>query len=294
MSTPDKRARDKDRDAAIEVVEAAWADGQIVGADRDRRVEELLRAQTLAEIEMFVHDLQPPAAPTPAPPEVPAAVPVVAYGPPSTPAAPSARAGRTPPAAARALLVVPLVVLVVVVVSVVAGVLALVRTATDAGSASGPSGTTYAPGVEPTGADVNVLSVRGYGDLVAAVEEATGSSAAFSTVLYPAYAVLDLPVDATSRREQSWYWNGELSENSSKGTSTEDRFDLRKIDPDVVVRLVTKVRRLVDEPTSWYAVIRAPDDDGAMILAYASNDYHESTYLAARRDGTITYNSTQH
>ena len=45
----DKRARDQDRDRAIQVVEAAWADGQVVEADRDKRVESLLQAQTMAE-----------------------------------------------------------------------------------------------------------------------------------------------------------------------------------------------------------------------------------------------------
>jgi hypothetical protein len=292
VSTSDRRARDKDRDAAIEIVEAAWADGQIVEADRDKRVEELLRAQTLHEIEMYVHDLQPPAAPRPAPPgAAPPPLPplaVVEYGPPA-----SAPRVTPSPKPGRALLVLPLVVLVVVVIAAVGAVLALVRTSDPVGI-GGPSGATYAPGVEPEGKDVNVLSVGGYDDLVTAVEEATGSSAAFSAVLYPAYAVLDLPVNGTSRRQGSWYWNGELSDNDSKGTSHYGRFDLRKVDPAVVVALVKKVRRLVEEPAAWYAIVRAPDEDGAMIYAYASNEYSESAYLAARRDGTITYDSTEH
>ena len=58
LSWTTERARDKDRDAAIEVVEAAWADGQIIEADRDKRVEQLLLAQTLDEIRMLTHDLQ--------------------------------------------------------------------------------------------------------------------------------------------------------------------------------------------------------------------------------------------
>ena len=87
VSTPDQRARDKDRDAAIEIVEAAWADGQIIEADRDKRVEELLRAQTLGEISMLTHDLQAAAPatrrPVPPPPETPAApmtAPPTPYG----------------------------------------------------------------------------------------------------------------------------------------------------------------------------------------------------------------------
>ena len=73
MAWNSKRARDADRDAAIEVVEAAWADGQIVEADRDKRVEELLRAQTMSEIRTYTQDLQPPQ------PD-PSGVPRPAYG----------------------------------------------------------------------------------------------------------------------------------------------------------------------------------------------------------------------
>ena len=65
MAGNDKRARDQDRDQAIEVVEAAWADGQIIEADRDKRVESLLQAQTMAEVQMLTHDLQLPKTPPP-------------------------------------------------------------------------------------------------------------------------------------------------------------------------------------------------------------------------------------
>ncbi|HYF71778.1 MAG TPA: DUF1707 domain-containing protein, partial [Nocardioides sp.] len=178
MSTPDQRARDKDRDAAIEIVEAAWADGQIVEADRDKRVEELLRARTLGEVDSYVRDLQRPASsppttlPTtlPTPPLTPP--PVVEYGPPQSPPGSRTPRGASSPRAGRALLAVPLVVLVVVVTAAVGGVLALVRTSSVV-EVGGSSGATYAPGVEPEGDDVNVLSVAGYEDLVTAVEDAT-------------------------------------------------------------------------------------------------------------------------
>ncbi len=100
MAWNSKRARDSDRDAAIEVVEAAWADGQIVEADRDKRVEELLRAQTMAEIRTYTQDLQPPQ------PD-PSGVPRPAYGTATTVAtvkpdvAPS-RSRPTPAASSRA------------------------------------------------------------------------------------------------------------------------------------------------------------------------------------------------
>ncbi len=193
--------------------------------------------------------------------------------------------------------VVPLVVVGVVLAGVGVGIAALVNTVSDSVDGidlSGPSGQTYAPGVEPKGEDdVNVLSEQGYDDLVDAIESANGSDQAFSAVLYPTYAVLGLPVDATSQRESSWYWNGELEqEDGMTGTSSDPRFALRAVDPAVIVELVKQVRGKVEDPTSWYAVIGAPRDDRSMIWAYASNEYSETEYVGARRNGTITYDST--
>lgn len=280
MSTPDQRARDKDRDAAIEVVEAAWADGQIVEADRDKRVEELLRAQTLAEVQMLVHDLQPPA-------QLPAQLPVQ----PTTPApapppyATLEQVRATKPEGARvprAVLVVPLVVVGVIAVAIIGAIVAIV------GAIDATQG-----GLVGSDEPADVLSVQGYADLLDAVEEETGSTVAFSAVLYPTYASVELPVDRTTQREEYWYWDGrELTNNDVKSTSSFERTDLSRIDPAVLVNLVEQVQTKVEDPTTWYAIVRAPDDDRAVMWAYASNEYGESEYLGARRDGTITYDST--
>jgi hypothetical protein len=70
--------------------------------------------------------------------------------------------------------------------------------------------------------------------------------------------------------------------------------DLATVDAAVVVDLVEQVQRNVEDPTSYYAIVRAPDDDRAVVWAYATNDYSETAYLGARRNGTITYDSTAH
>ncbi|WP_456694711.1 DUF1707 domain-containing protein [Aeromicrobium sp. P5_D10] len=59
MSQRRVRARDVDRDAAIEIVEAAWSDGQLIREEYDQRVRRLLRASTLDELEQEIVDLQP-------------------------------------------------------------------------------------------------------------------------------------------------------------------------------------------------------------------------------------------
>jgi hypothetical protein len=305
VSTSDRRARDRDRDAAIKVVEAAWADGQIVEADRDKRVEELQRAQTLDEIDMFTRGLKSVAAPV-APelepePVIETPPPPVPYGPPPTSMADlsvAAGAGQRVAKIPKALWIVPVVVALFIGLAVVGGVLTLIDSASDSvgdvfddAAIDSP---TYAPGEEAEPGDVNVLSVQGYDDLVAAVEAKTGATTAFSAVLYPTYAVVELPVDSTTQRESYFYWDGRtLTDQDSKSTSSDERFNLATVDGAVVVRLVKKVRRMATEPTSWYAIVRAPRDDKTMIWAYASNEYNESVYVGARRDGTIIYNSTK-
>lgn len=218
-----------------------------------------------------------PAAPDPR-------VPPVHYGPP-TPQVPVG-ASRVPSAAK---LVVPLVVVVVLAVVVVGGVVALI------GNKVQDAVEDSVPGIPATAPDADVLSVEGYQDLLDAVEAESGSTTAFSAVLYPTYAVVELPVDETTAHEEYWYWNGqELTANDIKSSSTSERTDLADLDPQVVVDLVRKVRRKMPDETSWYAVVRAPDDAGAVVWAYASNDYHDSVYLAARPDGTVTWDSTEH
>ena len=151
------------------------------------------------------------------------------------------------------------------------------------------------PGVEPGRGEVNVMSVEGFADLVAAIEEETGSSTVFEAVLYPGYAVVDVPVDATTNREHSYYWDGDLEETGSKSTTDYRRFDLADVDANVVVSIVDQARAKVEDPQSWYSIIRAPSDfdDGTWIWGYATNEYGESGYLGGDKAGTITWDPEQ-
>ena len=280
MAWNSKRARDGDRDDAIEVVEAAWADGQIVEADRDKRVEELLRAQTLQEIKTYTQDLQPPA------PD-PSGVPRPAYGAASTiatvkpdvavPLKTQAGGSRI---ACGLMLLIPLG-LIGAVIGIIAAVVSSVG-----------GSDVLEPGEEPGLGQVNTMSAEGYAELIDDLVSETGSSEVFEGVLYPGYAVLQVPVDATSDRYEYRYWDGSLDEATSKSTTTYGRFDLTDIDPAVVVSLVDQARACVDDPESWYAILRRPDDEydnGTWISAYASNEFGESCYLGGDLEGNITW-----
>ncbi len=53
------RARDTDRDVAVDLVEAAWVDGQLTREEYDERAAAVLRATTLEDLDREVLDLQP-------------------------------------------------------------------------------------------------------------------------------------------------------------------------------------------------------------------------------------------
>jgi hypothetical protein len=111
----------------------------------------------------------------------------------------------------------------------------------------------------------------------------------FEAVLYPTYAVGSLPLDTATQRDASFSWDGALEIRDERTTSPYARIDLGSLDPAVILRLVDRARGRVDEPTSWYATVRAPvGRDRAVIGAYASNEAGETAYVGATGTGRVT------
>ena len=141
----------------------------------------------------------------------------------------------------------------------------------------------------PGSGQADVLSAAGLRDLVAAVEKQAGTTMVFDATLYPTYAVLQLPEDRETLRQQYFYWDGDkLESRDSFGRSTTPRVDLASVDAEVMLRLIRAAKRQVEEPNTWYVIVNAPDEfDKAVIYAYASNKYTEGGYVSAEADGTI-------
>lgn len=65
---PGPRARDTDRDEAVEELQSAYVDGQIDADERERRTDLALKATHLVDLEPLIRDLQvSPRVPAPAP-----------------------------------------------------------------------------------------------------------------------------------------------------------------------------------------------------------------------------------
>lgn len=130
-----------------------------------------------------------------------------------------------------------------------------------------------------------------FDDLVAAVRQETGGTTVIDVTLYPEYAVVYVPVDATSKRYFLYYYDGELRKTSQGSRPSVDRrFDMSTIDAQLLPRLFQRARtKLVENPTSTYLIIKAPGehDEGAWFRVYATNDFQESGYFTADQTGKL-------
>lgn len=203
--------------------------------------------------------------------------PVVVIGGPVRPSPPPRGPGTS--------LVVALLVVVVVSGVVVAAVVAGLTSGEDASTGAGAEAT---PSASAT--PVEMHTSAGWRALESALRAETGRSEVFEVVLYPAYAVVQVPAQRTGARSHTYYFDGALR-MTGKGTSRYRAFDLARVDPAVTARLLGRAgRELVEDPTTTYAILRRPDrGDAGWYAVYATNEYSESGYLQADLDGAVTY-----
>jgi hypothetical protein len=304
VTSPDERADNSARNAATDLVENALKSGRIVQADHDMRIDQLKAAQTMQDIDLVVRDLRPPGqtpptvSPVPPPPTGQAGAgqpwPLVNYGPASqaTDITPTLVKGGK---AIGGIIAAIVVIAVIVPIAGAAIAFFAARDSFPSFDDLGPTDdTTYVPGQAPGEDGVNVHTVEGYQDMVDALKEETDSTFTFTTVIYPRYAVLEVPT-GTNERYENYYWDGqELQLQDYKGTSSEGQIDLSLVDPAQMVDMLTTVRDRLDNPISWYVVISNYNEPlGAQISAYASNDFGESTYVVQTLDGTVVYDSEE-
>ena len=314
-----QRPKDKDRDEAIAQIEAAAARGQIVDADKAKRIQEAKLAGTVGELDLLTRGLVAPAAAAatpvaagpppvsePAPPvsptfqtyTPPAAPPVtepeiditpppnVQYGEALTPSAGTPIPGAAAPIIKKSghggklVLLIVLIVFAGIALPVFFGIKALVDTVDDIDGLGGN--------------DVDVFSADGLDELADDLEKETGSSEVFSATLYPDYAYVEVPAEASGQRMFRYYWDGDLQQQSKGKATYPERMDVRDLDSQVMQGLLAKISRKVEDSTSTYVIAHAPGptDEGAALWAYASNDFSEGGYVSATIDGKVIRTTT--
>ncbi|GAA1435298.1 DUF1707 domain-containing protein [Mycobacterium cookii] len=264
------RAKDSDRDRFVELIEAAYVDGQLGAVDRDLRVSRALSAETLDELQTLTRDLRPP----------PGGLPAVA--------------ARTPAYSRRLLGVLLLLGAVVAMLGL--GVAGLVLFASvDTGSETSPSVAVESAQAEPAprraGAEpsfeMNPAGVRGF---VRAYERRFGTLDVYEVGLYPARVGVRAPVRGSRPRMERWTWDGEWRQDSDASAvrGPDEIIDLGSLDVRRLFANITTARRTLEVPGAELTHVLV--DDGSRVPTvdiHVANAFDESGYLTTTLEGDV-------
>ncbi len=304
---PHERAKDRDRDGAAYVIDAALRNGRISQQDHDLRIERAKSAATVGELAVLVRDIavapepqptQTPAGTAPAEPSaVPAAsVPADLYGPPpgsTTEAVALAGGSRkaTPAsgatATARRVTVGCLVGVVALMVVGIAGVLVF--------AISGFNEVAEVQSQPPPEGPVFELTAEGIDDFVEVFEERFDHTDVVRAVFYDGYVVAWVPTDGDSA--EIWNYSGGSFQSfgdpvdESSAAAPVDLGDLRS---DKVIEVLDQAEQTlgVEDVTSRYVIYqRDVVDQEPHLWVFVSNDAGDSGYLVADLDGEVEYTS---
>jgi hypothetical protein len=267
----DFRARDADRDRAVEVIETAYVDGQLGDADRELRVARALSAATLGELEGLTRDLQVPAAPA------------LAAASPSLRARP--RRGGLAVAGG---------------VAAAAGVLALVPfvfLASSSDQSAPPPGSESARAIEvpavaePAAAfEMTPGQVRRF---LKGYERKFGTREAFEVSFFPDRAQAQVPVRGARPRMERWTWNGRWRQDTEASAVAGPLrlVDVGSIDVRRLFANIATARRTleVDGGRFTHARLVRWDTDPVELNIYISNDFKETGYLSTTPAGEVRH-----
>lgn len=270
----DFRARDTDRERAVGVIEAAYADGRLGDADRDLRLSRARGAETLDELASLTRDLPMPASP------------------PLTPAARSSAPER-PSARRRALSGRALAGVVIAVVALLGVGISSTLLATFSGSVD-------QSGQAPAPAPIESVDVRADGagfeiapgqvrKFIRLYERTFGTLDTFSVVLNPERAIVEVPVKGPRPRAERWLYDGawrQLTEASAL-LSPAEVLDLGRLDVGRLFANITKAERTLDveNGTLTHVVVHHWRNEVPTVNIYVANMFRETAYLAATLPG---------
>ena len=251
------RARDADRTAACELIEAAYADGQLSLEEHDARITRALEARTIGELRGLTDDLQGERQPEPQPPRA---------------KRPTPRRSRLPR------LRLPR--------RVQAWHIAVLGTAL--GVACIPALMLLTRGGE-------MLTVEGLEALVEAARDDLGSTRIDSVIVFESHAVLWRAQAGSPDRAESFTYRrraigGGFDEWTKSTREARETFvDLARVDVQAVIDLLERAPDLVrvDDVDRERRYLRIESADGGRIYIYLTNEFSEDGSIIASLDGEI-------
>jgi hypothetical protein len=269
----DFRARDADRDRYVEIIEAAYVDGQLGDQDRELRISRALSAETLAELDMITRDLQ-------GRPE-----PLVRVTP-----VPAASGDRR-----RGLSAAWIVAAVVGLVGLGVPALWLSGGERDAGPAisidvavptESPASQPVAE--EPVTFEMTPADVRAF---LRAYEEQFSTLDAFEARFYPGWAGADVPVRGARPRMERWTWRGAWAQDSeaTRVSHTSEIVDLGTLDVRrLFANIATAKRTLnVQRGELTHVLVHRWSGDVPNVNIYIANKFSESGFIRTTLSGEV-------
>lgn len=268
------RAKDADRDHYVDVIEAAYVDGQLGEADRELRVSRALTAETLDELDGLTRDLQnrpAPAVPAPVAPAAAARVPARGPGP---------GVGKA--------------VGVVAAMAFLGALLTSMQAEEQwaGGMLEEPTAVVPWAEVEEAGAEPGFqMTPRRLREVVAAYESEFGTREAYEVVFFPRRVVVQVPVPGRRPRSERWTWDGAWTQDAGAAAvpGTRQRVDIGDVDAGRLVDNVATARRAlgVEKGRFTHALLTRTGQEPAELTIHVGNQFNESGHLSTTPGGDI-------
>lgn len=255
------RASDADRDACVETLEKAYADGRLNDIERQHRVEAALAAITQDDLARLTRDLDPTTR---------------------IRRADVATSSPTKPTTLKWILIL---VILLAAMGIVITALAVDN--------SDPS-STHQVGAASTAtpAPRALHTVKGFTELVEAVKAKFGSTEVTSMAVYADYASVTVPVAGSENRTEMWFFRGkfadEPSSRSSRSSLDGPNVDIADLDVAAMMAHLKEADRVLNvaDAEARYILIDSHLNDDESYSIYVSNEYSESGYIKFRPDGS--------
>jgi hypothetical protein len=262
------RARDADRDRFVDLIEAAYVDGQLGTEDRELRVSRALTAETVDELRALTRDLQvPPGSVTP-----------------------DVAAPRT----ARPRLTAQLLAFLALVALLGLGAISLVVAGeTDSATSSG-----VAVEVESAPAEPQVVTAPPFRMEAAQVraflrgyEAQFGTLDAYEAGFHPARVGVQVPVRGTRPRFERWTWDGGWRQDTAAAAVRPPSpvVDLGELDVRRLFANIATARRTlgVQDGKLSHVLVATWTDGQPAVNIHVTNSDDESGYLETTLGGDV-------
>ena len=269
----DFRARDADRDTYVDVIEAAYVDGQLGEQDRELRVGRALTAETLDELEALTRDLQNRPAQV-------AVAPVPAPAPARTAAASadSSSVGK----------------FVGIAGSVVVGIVFIGAASSMHGAQEDwASDTNYAevPWEQVEADHGHLLTVAQVRTFLRRYEAKFHTSEAYEVGFFPHRVNVSVPVRGSRPRFEQWSWDGDWEREAgpARAAGTAGLVDLSTLDVRTLFDNVETAEQdlgVVGGELSRVLVQGASEGE-AVVTIHVHNGYQDNAALETTTDGRV-------